>query len=647
MKESVTKTLLLLITIVSVHTTIEAQTTHYVQGNSVRNYQLDHYYKMVNWDDSQYQEAAYYVTSSAGNIYDFMNWRIIFPAGYSQTGSTKYPMILMLHGAGESGREWTGFFSYTPSDPEYDNNDNNLLWGGREHRDAVNRSPSDSRSFPGIVVFPQVSYNGAWSGAWDNGNLSPNNSAAVGIVEHLIKNYNVDPNRIIVHGLSAGAKGVWDIAAKRPDLFAGILPMSGVGSDINAMTDILVTTPIWLFQGGQDTNPSPGYAQQWIDELKSKGGNPRYTVYPDLGHQTWNTAYAEPDFFSWIKSKDKREVYVFGGSTALDQNPAIKLGFSAGFTNYQWTKDGVNILGANSRYLTVTQAGTYRVKFTRRTDGAQDESFAVEITTTGTPPPPPPPSENGLVYKYYGGQRIGSLSSFDFSMTPNTTDTINNFTNSVREGNNNYVLSFDGQIQIDNTGTYVFYTNSDEGSQLFINGTLVVNNDGRHSARVASGSYNFSSTGKYPIRVTYFQLKGDQTLDVRYMKGILNNYFLAQNIPDNKLFLPASGTSSASARMAQTQTVTTMAATNSDGTGAESLIYVYPNPFQSELHVKFDQENTISQPVTVRSLIGNAEVMHATVEPNQNETVFNMTQLAPGQYILIIGREKYRIIKGN
>src|SRR5437879_10296827 len=108
-----------------------AQTVHYQSGNSLRNNQVGHYYKMVSFDDHQYQEFFYSLTNPSGSIAEFMNWRAVFPPGYQQNGSTKYPMIVMLHGAGESGREWGGHFAYSPSDSRYDNNDNNLLWGGK------------------------------------------------------------------------------------------------------------------------------------------------------------------------------------------------------------------------------------------------------------------------------------------------------------------------------------------------------------------------------------------------------------------------------------------------------------------------------------------------------------------------------------
>jgi len=117
-----------------------AQQVHYREDVSVRNRKLAHYYKMVSWDDSPYREFAYYETSSTWAVMDFMNWRAIFPPGFNKNDkSKKYPAIIMLHGAGESGRKWTGHYQYSSTDVRYDNNGHHLLWGGREHKDAVNR----------------------------------------------------------------------------------------------------------------------------------------------------------------------------------------------------------------------------------------------------------------------------------------------------------------------------------------------------------------------------------------------------------------------------------------------------------------------------------------------------------------------------
>lgn len=353
---------------------------HYDSGYTLRNNQPGHYYKMTNFsNEALFREYTYWKSTGAA-IDEFLNFRVVFPNGYNKNdASKKYPLIVMLHGAGESGRSWEGHYNYGPEDPQFDNNSTSTAYAGPSHVAAVLRNPSDHRAFPGIVIIPQVSHSGSWQNGWEDGALSNNMRMTIGIIEHFIANYQVDRDRITIHGLSNGAKGVWDAAAKRPDLFAAMLPMSGVGSSYEAMSDILVTMPIWLFQGGTDTNPKPQASLDLVTMLESKGAAPIYTLYPTLGHNTWTTAYAEPDFFSWILAQNKKNIYVFGGQTELCPNSSKKLGFSDGFLAYQWTFNGADIPGATSRFYTLNQTGTYTVRF-KRSETEWDESFPVEIT---------------------------------------------------------------------------------------------------------------------------------------------------------------------------------------------------------------------------------------------------------------------------
>lgn len=323
-----------------------------------------HYNKEVSWNDSQIQEYTYRRLSGS-NVIEFMNWRMVFPANYDPNRTEGYPVILMLHGGGESGRKWGGT-TFLPTEDRFDNNGKNLIHGGQAHLNAVNRNPALPNAFPGIVIWPQVSYNGAWESGWENGNLSANARMTIQILEWVIQRYNVDPDRISMHGLSNGAKGSWDLASKRPDLFAAVLPMSGVGSNLEPMTDALVTTPLWLFQGGTDTNPRQQAAEDWIAKLLEKGAAPRYTLYPNLGHGVWNTAYAESDFWSWMLAQDKKNIYVFGGDPNICPEGSVKLGISENFAEYQWRKNGVPIPGATTRFLTVTDPDTYDVQFKRQ-----------------------------------------------------------------------------------------------------------------------------------------------------------------------------------------------------------------------------------------------------------------------------------------
>ena len=85
-------------------------------------------------------------------------------------------------------------------------------------------------------------------------------------------------------------------------LFAAATTMSAITSHdaIRAEADSVATIPLWMFQGGQDVFPTPGATERTIQILTAAGGTPRYTLYSNLGHGTWNTAYAEPDYFTWF-----------------------------------------------------------------------------------------------------------------------------------------------------------------------------------------------------------------------------------------------------------------------------------------------------------------------------------------------------------
>lgn len=380
-------TVSVIITLMSFNTCF-SQTTeiHYDSGFTWRAYngsdqpictsKLCHYYPMMEWDP-YYTEATIWKGDSDQADYAsaFLNLRIIFPPGYNVNDpSKKYPVIIMLHGAGESGRAWEGNFEYSAGDPMFDNNSNALKNGGDEHQLAVRNG-----TFPGIVVFPQASFSGAWDDPYST-ELTQNEKFLVSLIEdYLVPHYHADINRITMHGLSAGATGTWGFAQKRPDLFASILTMSGVPYDVDDAKSKLVTTPIRMFQGGLDTNPRPFSSQDVVAAFEADGGTPTLFLYPELAHDTWERAYSEPDFFSWIIASDKRNPYVFGNKSVVCPGvDTVRIGFSANMKSYQWMWNDIKIPAENGRYINVVDPGSYKVKFTRQNDET-DESYAVNI----------------------------------------------------------------------------------------------------------------------------------------------------------------------------------------------------------------------------------------------------------------------------
>jgi len=71
-----------------------------------------------------------------------------------------------------------------------------------------------------------------------------------------------------------------------------------------------------------------------------------------------------------------------------------------------------------------------------------------------------------------------------------------------------FVIEYNGRFWIQQAGDYDFSLSSDDGSKLYIDGKLVINNDGLHSVEERTGSATLK-TGVHRIRVSYFQGPGD------------------------------------------------------------------------------------------------------------------------------------------
>ena len=63
---------------------------------------------------------------------------------------------------------------------------------------------------------------------------------------------------------------------------------------------------------------------------------------------------------------------------------------------------------------------------------------------------------------------------------------------------------FEGQIAVPRAGAWRFQLNSDDGAKLYIDGRLVIDNDGVHPPRKREGQIQLAA-GRHDIVVEYFQ----------------------------------------------------------------------------------------------------------------------------------------------
>ncbi|MEA1875518.1 MAG: family 78 glycoside hydrolase catalytic domain [Bacteroidota bacterium] len=120
--------------------------------------------------------------------------------------------------------------------------------------------------------------------------------------------------------------------------------------------------------------------------------------------------------------------------------------------------------------------------------------------------------ESGLSYQYYSGQweKIPDFAS----LLPESSGYI------YKIGLDHIPFKFDkfglvlkGAIEIPSTALYTFYLNSNDGSNLYIDGKLIVENDGLHGALEREGQIQLSR-GRHSFRIDYFQAGGGFHLNV-------------------------------------------------------------------------------------------------------------------------------------
>ncbi|HET6572137.1 MAG TPA: dienelactone hydrolase family protein [Fimbriiglobus sp.] len=199
---------------------------------------------------------------------------VFVPHAYD--GTTPVPVILFLHGAGETkgGKMMPVEQGIAPH-----------IKGRRE------------KSFPAIVVIPQ-SEKRTWRADSDDGRR------AIAILDATMKEYKTDPNRVYLTGLSMGGFGTWSHAAAYPDRWAAIVPICGGGDPASAAK--IKDIPCWVWQGDKDGAVNAKRSREMVEALKKAGGHPRYTELEWIGHDSWDAAYATPDLYAWLFQQKKK-----------------------------------------------------------------------------------------------------------------------------------------------------------------------------------------------------------------------------------------------------------------------------------------------------------------------------------------------------
>jgi len=191
------------------------------------------------------------------------------PKGYSVDPAQKWPLVIFLHGAGESG------------------NDLEML---KKH--GLPKLIAEGKEFPFVVVAPQA------PDARKRWNVEVLNR----LLDEVLARHNVDPDRVYLTGLSMGGFGTWAWATENPERFAAVAPIAGGGVAHYAARH-MKNLPIWAFHGEKDTVVLPQETFNVVNALTRLGApEVRLTVYPEAAHDAWTQAYDTQALYTWLLS---------------------------------------------------------------------------------------------------------------------------------------------------------------------------------------------------------------------------------------------------------------------------------------------------------------------------------------------------------
>ena len=242
--------------------------------------------------------------------------------------------------------------------------------------------------------------------------------------------------------------------------------------------------------------------------------------------------------------------------------------------------NGTTLLGtANTSPYTYTwsnvAAGTYTI-MAKATFSSGSQTSLPTTFTVGTlrTPENPVNAVNGINYSYYEGTGWTAIPDFS-TLTPVKSGVLTTIDISPKNRDDDYAFKYTGYFNAPSDGLYTFYTDSDDGSNLYIGSTLVVNNDGVHGLQVVSGSIALKA-GMHAITVAYLQVGGGEIVDVSYAYNAGGK----QLIPASSLYRVNTAPTVTLAAPANNATYTapatvTLTATASDADGTISKVEFY------------------------------------------------------------------------
>ncbi|MBZ0255323.1 prolyl oligopeptidase family serine peptidase [bacterium] len=218
--------------------------------------------------DKQYKNPSKVIQGRAG-----FKYLCFLPRGFGEEEGKKYPLILMLHGAGAKGNDLAPLYNSPALEYLLRRDDSNFLY-------VAPLCPADS--------------------GWNSRELNR-------FLSKIMDLYPVDKTRVYLTGISMGGHGTWSFACDYPNRFAAIAPFCGAGDPQKARVR-LRNKPILIVHGAKDDIVPVGRAYDMIYALEPVDPNLKYTIFPEMGHGEIAGLWSRAAFYIWLLNQKNTNV---------------------------------------------------------------------------------------------------------------------------------------------------------------------------------------------------------------------------------------------------------------------------------------------------------------------------------------------------
>jgi predicted peptidase len=206
------------------------------------------------------------------SVSESLEYFLYYPPDYPKQPDAKFPLLLFLHGGGESGASLE-----------------------MVRKNGLPKLVSEGAEFPFLILAPQNPHKKEW---W-------NVRAVMALLEKITSGNRVDRSRIYLTGLSRGGNACWEIAAQYPNTFAAMAVVCGM-TPLPYAHWMDKSMPIWVFHGTEDPVIPFSESADMVSKLKEMGYDVRLTAYEGVGHNSWERAYMEDELYTWFLTHSRQ-----------------------------------------------------------------------------------------------------------------------------------------------------------------------------------------------------------------------------------------------------------------------------------------------------------------------------------------------------